>query len=72
MEPPIFTYAADPLEASHQRLQAEHGEMYAVISELLLLVEDFSANLKTCVLQDYKRLNDAPIRAREILARADD
>lgn len=42
--------------------------MASAIGELLLLIEDFMPNIGRCVLQDYQRLNEAPIEARKAVA----
>ena len=56
---------------ANARLIAAAPELADCVRELLALVDDFATNLPTCVLQDYKRLNEAPLQARELLAKLD-
>lgn len=47
---------------------SQRDELREVVKELLLVIDDFIPNIGNCALQNYKRLNDAPIRARKALA----
>mgnify|MGYP001465257580 CR=1 FL=1 len=44
--------------------QAQHA-----LEEMDLLVKDFMPNVGKCVLQNYARLNNAPIMAQDALAK---
>jgi len=46
---------------------AQRGELRGCVAELLLVIDDFMPNIGNCALQNYKRLNEAPIRARKAL-----
>lgn len=43
------------------------SEAAEIIEELLLLIEDFMPNIGRCALNNYQRLNEAPIKARRWL-----
>ena len=47
-------------------------EAKASLTELLLLVEDMMPNIARGVVQNYRRLNEAPIRAKAVLAKLED
>ena len=60
----------------HALKQAEDAlaaarEMRAALGEALKVIDDFMPNVGRCVLQDYKRLNDAPIAARTAIDKFD-
>jgi hypothetical protein len=57
-----------PAYREYARLIAQAPAMAEVINELLLVVEDFMPNVGRCALQNYQRLNEAPIKARALLA----
>lgn len=54
------------LKQAEDALHAAH-EARLALSEMLKLHSDFMPNVGRCVIQDYKRLNDAPIAARQAI-----
>lgn len=50
------------------RLRDERDRLANCLSEMVKLVDDFMPNVGRCTIQNYRRLNDAPIEARRLLA----
>ena len=46
----------------------ERDRLANCLSEMVKLVDDFMPNVGRCTIQNYRRLNDAPIEARRLLA----
>ena len=51
-----------------QTLRDERDRLANCLSEMVKLVDDFMPNVGRCTIQNYRRLNDAPIEARRLLA----
>ena len=49
-------------------LRDERDRLANCLSEMVKLVDDFMPNVGRCTIQNYRRLNDAPIEARRLLA----
>ena len=46
-------------------------EAVAALKEMLLLHEDMITNIAHMAIQNYQRLNDAPLAARAIISKAE-
>ena len=49
-----------------------NNEIKTVITDLLTVIDDFMPNVGRCALQNYQKLNEAPINARRLIARLDE
>mgnify|MGYP001578080818 CR=1 FL=1 len=64
------TLAIQDIKLADARLIAAGPDLYAAIEELLAVVIDLMPGLAKISVQDYRRVNEAPIRARAALAKA--
>lgn len=53
------------------KLLQQRDELLEATKELLLLVDDFMPNIGKCCIQNYQRLNEAPLAARAAIAQAE-
>lgn len=59
------------LKQAEDALNAAH-EMRLAMVQMQGVIDDFMPNVGSCVIQDYKRLNDAPIAARAAVDKLND
>ena len=70
-DPAICLQCAD--ETVSRKQKDEHfKELVAVLKECLLLIDDFMPNIAHCFLQNYKRLNEAPMNARTLIGKLEE
>ena len=49
----------------------EFDRIIATVKDLVAVVDDFMPNIGKCSLQNYRRLNEAPITGRQIVEKYD-
>lgn len=56
---------------ANAHLSSAAGAMYEALKECLQLIEDLMPGVAHIALQNYQRLNEAPIAARKAIAKAE-